>query len=143
MYHDNSFDNWWQENGAWYEDKSITKEQFAEFSKKNGFTKGDIFFVRGTKAENIKIGDTIIFVSGAAQRPIIHRVVSLNPIQTKGDHNALQFTPTNNGAGIDETNIKPEQIIGKVTAGKIPLLGWLKLIFYEPFRPSSERGLCK
>lgn len=144
MYHDNSnFNQWWTENGKWYEDRNISKEQFEKYNLKNGFAKGDIFLVTGFKEDNIKIGDTIIFSSGNAQRPIIHRVVSLNPIETKGDNNDRQFTRNNNGERIDETNISQDKIIGKTSVIRIPFLGWAKLIFFEPFRAKSERGLCK
>lgn len=141
MYHDKSFDLWWTENGDWYEDRNISKEQFENYGLKNGFSKGDIFLV--TRAKNIEIGDTIIFLSGNAQRPIIHRVVSLNPIETKGDNNGRQFTSTNNAEKIDETNIPQDKIIGKTTLVRIPFLGWVKLIFFEPLRVKSERGLCR
>jgi len=143
MHHDKNFDDWWQENGNWYEDRDISKEQFAEYSKKNGFSKGDIFLVLGADENNIEVGDIIIFASGNVQRPIIHRIVSLDPIETKGDNNDRQFTKENNAERIDETNIGSDKIIGKTSAIRIPFLGWAKLIFFEPFRPQSERGLCK
>ncbi|MFA6023318.1 MAG: signal peptidase I [Candidatus Pacearchaeota archaeon] len=143
MYHGASFDTWWETNQNLYESRDIDKEQFLSFPIKNGFSKGDIFIVKGVKSKDIKIGDIIIFVSGNSNRPIIHRVVSLDSIQTKGDNNILQFTGNNNGEKIDETNITESQIIGKVVGFKIPALGWFKLIFYEPFRSSSERGFCK
>ena len=143
MYHEENFDSWWSENSEWYEDNNITKEEFKKFKLKNGFTKGDIFFIVGTNKEKIKIGDTIIFVSGINGRPIIHRVISLNPIQTKGDNNLAQFTSTNNPERINEININENQILGEVTRIKIPLIGWVKLIFYEPFRNKNSRGFCK
>ncbi|PIN96538.1 hypothetical protein COU56_00165 [Candidatus Pacearchaeota archaeon CG10_big_fil_rev_8_21_14_0_10_31_9] len=141
MYHDKSFDLWWTENGEWYEDRNISKDKFEEYNLKNGFSKGDIFLV--TRAKDIEIGDTIIFLSGNAQRPIIHRVVSLDPIETKGDNNDRQFTQTNNAEKIDETNIPQDKIIGKTTLIRIPFLGWVKLVFFEPLRVKSERGLCR
>ncbi|MFA5993171.1 MAG: hypothetical protein WC796_05685 [Candidatus Pacearchaeota archaeon] len=147
MYHGENFDNWWATKGNWYTNRNITKEQFQTFKFTNGFTKGDIFFVVGAKKSDIKVGDIIIFNSGSQGRPIIHRVISLDPIQTKGDHNDGQFAPQmsqlSNPEGIDETNIKESQIIGKVVGFKLPFLGWIKLIFYEPFRQSYEKGFCK
>lgn len=143
MYHESDFETWWDNNHDWYESRNISKDKFLDFSLKNGFAKGDIFIVIGTKKDNINIGDTIIFNSGIYNRPIIHRVINLDPIQTKGDHNSLQFTSTNNAEKLDETNIPQDKIIGKVTGIKIPFLGWIKLIFYEPFRSSGERGFCK
>lgn len=142
MYHGENFDSWWQENSQWYEQNSIQQGEFKNFPLKNGFTKGDIFIILGTSKEKLKVGDTIIFSAGTNSRPIIHRVVSLNPLQTKGDNNMIQFTSNNNPEKIDETNINENQIIGRVTRIKIPLLGWVKLIFYEPFRDESSRGFC-
>jgi len=142
MYHGQDFDSWWTQQGNWYEDKGITKEQFKEFPIKNGFNKGDIFFVLGTKKQKLEVGDTIIFTAGTANRPIIHRIVSTEPLATKGDHNLVQFTASNNAEKIDETNIKENQLVGKVTIIRIPLVGWIKLIFFEPFRDESGRGFC-
>jgi len=143
MYHNQKLDAWWTENSQWYENKNITKQEFENYPLKNGFTKGDIFVILGTSKEKLKIGDTIIFNSGINNRPIIHRVVSINPLQTKGDNNFAQFTKDNNNEQIDEINISKEQIIGKVTKIKIPLIGWIKLIFYEPFRDEKSKGFCK
>ena len=143
MHHDSGFDNWWSENGEWYETKGISKDYFKKLSLRNGFNKGDILFVRGIDKDEIKIGDVIIFTSGLAKHPIIHRVVNLDPLETKGDNNRLQFSLDNNPYEINEKNIEEEQIIGKASFFKIPFLGWVKLIFYEPFRPENERGFCK
>ena len=143
MHHGQKLDSWWVENGGWYEQRGITKEDFATFPVRNGFTKGDIFFILGVKKDKIEVGDVIIFSSGVYNRPIIHRVVSLEPLATKGDNNAVQFTSGNNNERIDETNISEEQLIGRTTFVRVPYAGWIKLIFYEPLRPSSERGFCR
>lgn len=143
MYHGQDFEGWWNKNRNWYENREIHVEDFEEFPLKNGFNKGDIFFVLGVEKEEIEVGDVIIFSAGENNRPIIHRVVKLNPLQTKGDHNSIQFTKSNNAEKIDETNIKEEQLIGRVTSARVPLLGWFKLIFFEPFRSEGERGFCK
>lgn len=135
MHHDLSFDEWWVENKEWYLNNGIDEEQFKSFSMTNGFTKGDIFFVRGINGEDVKIGDVIIFSDAQSQRPIIHRIMNLDPLQTKGDNNPGQIP--------FETNINPNSVIGKATSVKIPLIGWLKLIFFEPLRPSGDRGFCR
>jgi len=142
MHHEENFESWWSDSGQWYENKNIERGEFEKFKLKNGFTKGDIFLILGVKAENIKIGDIIIFSSGSANRPIIHRVVGLNPLQTKGDNNELQFVSDNNPEKINEIDISPSQVVGKVTPIRIPYLGWVKLIFFEPFRNSNDRGFC-
>lgn len=147
MYHDREFSKWWGLNRDWYDKNDIAEENFSKFPLENGFAKGDIFFVTGAKETNLDIGEVIIFTSGDAKRAIIHRVVSLDPIQTKGDNNPSQFTLGMNGKSnpenIDETNIQKNQIVGKVIPLKIPYLGWVKLIFFEPLRPKEDRGFCK
>ena len=115
MYHDQSFDSWWEENKEWYENHSITKQQFEDFRYKNGFTKGDIFVVLGTEKKDIEIGDIIIFEAGSNSRPIIHRVVTLEPLGTKGDNNYIQFSTKNNQEegiylGTPRAQANPEQI---------------------------------
>lgn len=140
MYHDQNFDDWWKSYQNWYETREILKANFTKYPLSNGFTKGDIFFVTGIKKENIKIGDVIIFEETTQKRPIIHRVINLDPLQTKGDNN-------NNILGNEqlsfEKDIGENEIIGRATGFNIPYLGWLKLILYEPFRSEGERGMCK
>lgn len=115
-------DDYWSTCGSWYEQNTnITKEQFQTFSFKNGFRKGDLMIVFGKKLSNIKIGDVIIFNAGSAT-PIIHRVISLSPLQTKGDHNPAQLP--------QEKVINQNQIVG-VAVGRIPYVGWIKLIFVD------------
>lgn len=131
MYHESKFEEWWNKNAEWYESRVITKSEFEDFPYKNGLNKGDIILVLGRNTYNI--GDVIIFKAPTVH-PLIHRIVTESPISTKGDHNLDQLSI--------ETNIDKNAIIGK--AGfRVPLLGWIKLIFFEPFRPASQRGFCK
>ena len=130
MHHIGDFENWWGANSAWYENRGITKEQFAACTLNNGFTKGDIILV--TSATEVTLGDVIIF-SAPTQYPIIHRVIASDPLATKGDNNPSQIS--------FEKDITPEQKIGKAVF-KIPALGWIKLIFFELLRPENERGFC-
>lgn len=145
MYHNSDFENWWNQNGAWYEQKGISPSEFRDFTMKNGFSKGDIIFVWGYSDYNL--GDIIVFQPNSeslAAHPIIHRIVDTNPIGTKGDNgltNGEQLTKENNLYKIDETNISEENILGKSVL-KIPLLGWVKLIWFEPFMPEEKRGFC-
>lgn len=143
MYHESSFDEWWDKNEAWYETKDVAKEDFEKFPSKNGLNKGDIIFVFGKK--NYEIGDIIIFEPNSqstTKHPLIHRMVGDSPIETKGDHNTRQLKIDNNAYKTDETNIPKENILGKSSI-RIPLLGWIKLVFFEPFRPERDRGFCK
>lgn len=131
MYHESSFDEWWNQNSVWYESKGIMQSEFKDFSFKNGLNKGDIILVWGYS--NYNIGDIMIF-NAPTKYPIIHRIISLEPLSTKGDHNVGQIE------GI-EKDIKENAIIGKAIA-KIPYLGWVKLIFFEPFKSREQRGFC-
>lgn len=130
------YDIWWENGGDWYEEGGIQKKEFQEFPSHNGFNKGDIFFIIGTKTEKLEIGDIIVF-DGGRKNPIIHRVVGLNPLQTKGDN-----WRTNSGQLGGERNIKENQLIGKAIFKIAPYLGWGKLIFFEKLKPTSERGFC-
>jgi len=87
------------------------------------FYKGDLLVVIGEK--NIKEGDVIVYDVSSAKYPIIHRVIRVNPdrtFETKGDANPAQIP--------FEHNITQNQIHGKAVF-KIPLLGWVKIIFMQ------------
>jgi signal peptidase I len=133
MYHNSDFNEWWERNALWYESNNITKENFESFKFKDGLNKGDIILV--TKWGGYQKGDVIIFNANAPTRyPLIHRIISKYPLATKGDHNSDQLPI--------EKSVDKSKIYGKATL-RIPILGWIKLIFFEPFRPAEERGLCK
>ncbi|MBS3097226.1 signal peptidase I [Candidatus Woesearchaeota archaeon] len=142
------FNGWWEKNKAWYLNNNLTKEEFNEFSLKNGFYKGDIIVLKGKKPKDIKIGDIIVFQSRRPD-PIIHRVVKKSQIdedyyfQTKGDNNPGPIIDYRNINGnridkgasgaikvLDETEINENEIIGKALF-KIPLLGYIKIWFVE------------
>jgi signal peptidase I len=144
MYHKGNifsdFDGWWERHSEKYDKFNITKEQFSEFKMKNGFNKGDIIFIIGTKPESIKVGDIIIFNAGQ-RNPIIHRVVSI-----KREGNSLFFSTIGDNNEIQapfEVSISQEKIVGKAVFKVAPYLGWIKLVFYESKKPIQERGLCK
>ncbi|MBS3064558.1 MAG: hypothetical protein J4472_01980 [DPANN group archaeon] len=123
MQHNENFDGWWKLNGAWYENKGITKEQFETFYKYKGFSKGDVFVVRHVDYNDIKIGDIIIYNVEGYRDPIIHRVIAINEtIQTKGDSNIDQIK--------FEKSVKESQIQGKVVMW-MPAIGWIKVIFLD------------
>jgi hypothetical protein len=128
-----NFDEYWDACGEWYEEREISKNEFSDFSLKNGFRKGDIIVVWGRF--NPKIGDIVIFKPNSdslAPRPIIHRIIAIDDgiIQTKGDHNQGQLIKSNNYYNTDETNIQESQLVGKAIL-KIPYLGWVKIWFVE------------
>ncbi len=117
MEHDNlNIDQYWEKYGDYYETKlQITKEQFKKFPFKNGFKKGDIMLLKGSK--EINIGDVIVYPNKNYKYPIIHRVVEKNKdnYKTKGDHNPR------------EDPIEITQPIGKAIL-RIPKLGYIKII---------------
>jgi len=130
MHHNSqNFDEWWERNGRWYEEKGIKKKQFQEFKMSNGFNKGDIIVLLGRK--KIEVGDIIVF-NGNSLNPIIHRVISMAEKEklfytTKGDANP------SSSAELGEINIPEERVIGKAVF-RIPYLGWIKIMFTETFK---------
>lgn len=118
-----------------YKGLGITLDNTTNWPFQNGFSKGDVIFVVGS--DNIEVGDVMIFNAGT-RYPLIHRVVSSGETySTKGDN-----YKTNSDQLIFEKGIEKEQIVGEALL-KVPLIGWLKLIFFEFNRPASERGFCK
>lgn len=87
------------------------------------FYRGDMILVFGEK--NVKVGDVVVFDSPDKKYPIIHRVYEIKDggIVTKGDNNPS----TNKG----EWSVIPlDKIYGKAFL-KIPILGWVKMLFVE------------
>jgi len=125
MVHDTNFDTFWQNYGKFYEDIGIFKSGFEKFSFINGFNKGDIMVIHGQK--DYQVGDVIVFRVTEQSTPIIHRIIKIDneTYSTKGDHNPYQLTY--------EKSIQKSQIIGKAI-GRIPIVGWLKLIFVDVYR---------
>lgn len=138
MEHDLSFDEWWEtvcrrdllsdeiiRQKNIYERHDITKEKFQTFAFKKGFNRGDIMIL--TSPKNINTGDVVVFNADHAFDPIIHRVVSANEkiFKTKGDANCMI-------ANFEES-VSKEKALGKAIL-RIPLLGWVKIIFVEIFQ---------
>jgi len=120
-------DEYWTYCGEWYEGKNISKENFTQFSFKNGFGKGDLIILKGVPPEDVSVGDVIVF-QGGQRDPVIHRVVKKDKIDanyiiaTKGDNNEDQLNY--------EESITKEQIVGRATF-RLPLLGYVKIIFTD------------
>ena len=121
MDHNGSFDNWWNAQSNLYGPFNITKDEFKTFQLSNGVHRGDAMILG--RANNIEVGDIIVFIDTQNNIPIIHRVVSLVPLETKGDANLGQIQ------GV-ETNIPSETIIGKVVL-EIPYVGYVKVGLVE------------
>jgi len=141
MEHDGSFDQWWESEALcgnsncnqalYYRNFNITKQDFQNFNFKNGFNKGDIMVLYGSKPENIELGDIIVFQS-IKPDPIIHRVIDIKNrnqtlyFQTKGDHNPSSYP------SLKEEEIHQDRIMGKAVA-RIPFLGWIKIAAVKTF----------
>jgi len=101
--------------------------------------KGDLLFLRGKDAENIKNGtiegkegDIIVFDArglwvNAPSDPIVHRIIDKWYVngdgwyfKTKGDANSLP----------DEGEVPESSILGVVT-GRIPYIGWVKIVLTD------------
>jgi len=128
-----SFANYWQVCGAWYENYGITKTQFQNFPFPDGFRKGDVIILWRANEKNLQLGDVLIFQSVKAQ-PLIHRVVRIGEedgeifYQTKGDHNANSYQ------SLRETEISLDRVYGKGIL-RLPYLGWLKILFVDAVKP--------
>ena len=122
---DESFNNYWDICGYWYEERDITSNQFQTFKFKNGFDKGDVIIL--WRADKLDVGDILIY-QGSKPQPIIHRVVKKwqedgKPFyQTKGDHNQ-NLIP-------GEDKIDESRIYGKGMV-RVPYLGWVKILFVD------------
>tara|TARA_Y100000034_G_scaffold44576_1_gene54734 strand:+ start:25648 stop:26436 length:789 start_codon:yes stop_codon:yes gene_type:complete len=131
-----NYETFWKECGPWYENIDITKSEFENYNLKNGFSKGDMLIIYGSKPENVNPGDIIVF-EGNRRYPIIHRVVRKYEeegniyYQTKGDHNK---------DSIKDLSLNEEKIIHneKTFKGKaifwIPYLGYVKIIPTEIYK---------
>ncbi len=127
-----SFDDYWEVCGEWYEERGISKEQFRSFPFRDGFRKGEVIILWRANAGNLKVGDILVFSSNKPQ-PIIHRVIKISQekgeyfYQTKGDHNS-------NSIEGGETRIGEERILGKGVV-RVPYLGWVKILFVDAVKP--------
>lgn len=132
MYHEQSFEGWWSQNQLWYtSERDIAREDFMQFPFRDGLNKGDVVIAWGR--DSYETGDIIIFRSSYPY-PLIHRLVGADPFATKGDHNP-GYLP-------EEQDISEENVLGKAVM-RVPAIGWLKLIFFEGFKPREQRGFCR
>ncbi|MDP3698438.1 MAG: signal peptidase I [Nanoarchaeota archaeon] len=126
-----SFDNYWDVCGSWYEEQGISKERFKSFPFAQGFNKGDVIVLWRANKDNLEVGDILVFQNDRPQ-PIIHRMVQIEEedgksfYHTKGDHNR--------GSIAGEEKIDQGRIYGKGLF-RVPYLGWVKILFVELVRP--------
>ena len=143
MHHDGNlfsdYDDWWKNQESKYSNFNLNKDDFEDFRFKKGFTKGDILFIVGANTDKLELGDIVIFDTGHGT-PVIHRIVNI--YEKNGEKFFSTMGDNNNGQLSFEKEISEDKIIGKAGLRIFPYLGWIKLIFYENSRSSSERGFC-
>ena len=94
------------------------------------FYRGDILVLYGATAEDLDVGDIIVFSPSDEATPVVHRIVDINSdgtFQTKGDANSGQLP--------FEKSIKYEQVHGEVVM-IVPYLGWVKLAMTDFIFPN-------
>jgi hypothetical protein len=144
MDHGGGFDQWWETvpqcNGnscpytqeEFYSTYNISKSKFKEFRFDDGFRRGDIMVLRGSKPHELEIGDVLVFQSLRSD-PIIHRIIKISNIdgkyiyQTKGDHNGQSISQ---GGYLNEVYIQEDQLIGKAVF-RFPYIGYIKIWFID------------
>ena len=109
---DNTFDEWLRFH-------NYSTEEIENWPYLDGLDVGDVIAVKKVPAEEIEVGDIILFY--APQGQIIHRVISVYSLDenyfytTKGDANSMISDV--------EKDIPYDGIKGKLV-GKVPYLGW-------------------
>ncbi len=94
------------------------------------FYRGDILILQGVPADQLAVGDVIVFSPPKQQIPVVHRIIEINSdgtFQTKGDANPGQIWY--------EKSIRASQVHGKQIA-IIPMLGWVKIVTMEYLIPN-------
>ncbi len=161
MEHDGSFDEWWNSNALChnqtgnrevactqaehYSGYGISREEFKRFRFSNGFDRGDLMLLVGSRSDSIAIGDVLVF-SRSETDPVIHRVVrawedestQVYYFRTKGDHNTRSYA----GGNINEISIHEDRLIGRAVL-RLPYLGWIKIIFVEQVLCRSDECIFK
>jgi signal peptidase len=99
--------------------------------------KGDLLFLRGMDAEDIKEqdsdheGDIIVYDArglweGAPEDPIVHRVVD----KYREDGRWYFITKGDANAKVDEEPVSASRVIG-VVCGRVPYVGWVKIVMSD------------
>ena len=107
---------------AWLDFHGYEPEEVEQWPFMKGLNVGDVILVRKVPAEEIQVGDIILFYAPKGQ--IIHRVIEVKQVgdsyfyTTKGDANVAVMTI--------ETDIPYSEIKGKLV-NKIPFFGYPKV----------------
>jgi|SRR3989344_1713635 len=126
MEHATQFSEWWTTKEKEYLAFNVTKEEFLSYPYGEGMYVGDMVMVVNT---TIRKGDVIVyhpesgcFANVKTADTIIHRVVSTEPLVTKGDNNAAP--------DVKEGKSCIVSVEGKAVIGA-PLLGYPRLLLFR------------
>lgn len=101
---------------------------------------GDLVVIVGVEAEDIIVGDIIVFQPPYRSEPIIHRVIAVEKIggniyiTTKGDNNRVSLP--------DEIRFPASYVIGRVVY-RVPYIGWILYFIQAPVVTISGIGEIK
>jgi len=104
----------------YFQTLNYTAGEINAFPYSNGLYVGDVVFVENTT--DYEVGDIIVFYSPYYPDKLIHRVISVNPLTTKGDNNPQSYA--------FDTHIST--VIGKVVF-KLPWIGYPRYLMYAVF----------
>jgi hypothetical protein len=102
----------------YFETNGYNRSVVDAFPYTTGLYVGDVLLVKETN--NYSVGDVVIYYSPEFGNKIIHRIVSTDPIVTKGDNNPRSL--------FFEYNVT--QIVGRPVL-KIPFLGLPRWLLYK------------
>lgn len=120
------FDAWWEGSKEWYLQNGVSRSDLEGSIFRNGFNKGDIIILVGKDPAKVREYDVIVYSNDNYKYPIIHRVVDIKSAEgqyafrTKGDNNPLS----------DPADVAEGRVHGKAVF-RVPLLGWIKIMFTE------------
>jgi len=94
-------------------------------------TKGDLLFLQGRDPEDIEEGDVIVFDApweGSPDEPIVHRVINKRYNEEKDRY---EFRTKGDANDKKDDEWFPEQRIRGVVIGRIPYIGWIKIVLTD------------
>ncbi len=92
---------------------------------------GDLLFLQGRDPEDIELGDVVVYDApweGAPDEPIVHRVVG---IRYNDEKDRYEFRTKGDANDDKDEDWFPEQRIRGVVIGKIPYIGWVKIVLTD------------
>ena len=97
---------------------NFTNAQINNLAYSDGLNVGDVILVK--PMDSYEVGDVIVFISPFYPEKLVHRIVSTDPLMTKGDNNPISYT--------FDKNIS--NIIGEAVF-RIPYLGLPRFWLYQ------------